>query len=93
MIAMRYGCIPVARATGGLADTIIDVDTSADSTGLLFRKASPQTLKKTMLRVLDFYQDQEKWLALQKRGMAVDFSWKKSALEYVNIYEELVYAE
>jgi starch synthase len=90
MIAMRYGCIPIARATGGLADTIVDFDTSPESTGFLFQEATPKALFKTLQRALDLYQDQGKWQDLQKRGMPQDFSWRRSALEYMKLYESLV---
>jgi starch synthase len=90
MIAMRYGCIPVARTTGGLADTIVNVGTSINSNGFLFKEATPRALLKTLYRVLDLYQDQKEWQALQKRGMPQNFSWKRSALEYLKLYEMLV---
>jgi starch synthase len=90
MIAMRYGCIPIARATGGLADTIVDVNKTSESTGFLFREATPRALFNALWRALEFYQNQDEWRALQKRGMAQDFSWKRSALEYLKIYELLI---
>ena len=90
MIAMRYGCIPVARATGGLADTIVDVGTSTSSNGFLFKEATPRALLKALHRVMNLYQDQEEWQALQKRGMSQNFSWKRSALAYLNLYEMLI---
>lgn len=90
MIAMRYGCIPVARATGGLADTIADISTSPEGTGFLFKEATTKALLNTLVRALDLYQDQGEWQALQKRGMPRDFSWNRSALEYLDLYEKLV---
>jgi starch synthase len=90
MIAMRYGCIPVARSTGGLADTIVDVGSSTNSNGFLFKEATPRALLKALHRVLNLYQDQGEWQALQKRGMPQDFTWKRSALEYLKLYEMLV---
>jgi starch synthase len=90
MIAMRYGCIPLARATGGLADTIVDVAASPDSTGFLFNEASASALLETLKRCLTLYQDQAGWQALQQRGMAQDFSWQRSAVEYLKCYESLV---
>lgn len=90
MIAMRYGCIPIARATGGLADTIIDAGTASNDNGFLFQEATPEGLVSALRRALKHYQDQESWKALQKHGMLRDFSWNRSALDYVNLYEMLV---
>jgi starch synthase len=90
MIAMRYGCIPLARATGGLADTIMDAGESNAGTGFLFHETSPKALLDTLLRALDLFQDPEAWQALQKRGMPQDFSWQRSAIKYLQLYEKLV---
>jgi starch synthase len=90
MIAMRYGCLPVARETGGLADTIYDVDKSPGGNGFLFQKASPEALMRTLQRVLKMYQNQPEWQGIQARGVCQDFSWKRSALEYLKLYELLI---
>jgi starch synthase len=90
MIAMHYGCIPVARATGGLADTIVDGKISSKRSGFLFKQASQQALLKTLHRVLALYQNQSEWQAIQRQGMLQDFSWKRSALAYFKLYEMLV---
>jgi starch synthase len=90
MIAMRYGCVPVAHATGGLRDTIQDYSQSADSTGFLFGEASPQGLASALLRALAAYQDLKAWPGLQRRGMQRDFSWSRSAGQYLELYLSLV---
>ncbi len=92
MIGMRYGCVPLARATGGLKDTIIDYHGGkvGTSTGFLFQKPTSKTLASTLRRALEVYQDQRRWSGLQRRGMKLDFSWKRSALEYMDLYQELV---
>ena len=90
MIAMRYGCLPVARETGGLADTIYDVEKSPRRNGFLFKTASPEALLKTLQRVLKMYQNQTEWQAVQAQGVRQDFSWKRSALAYLNLYEMLM---
>jgi starch synthase len=90
MIAMRYGCIPVARATGGLVDTIVDGKGSSKRNGFLFKQATPQALLKTLHRVFALYENQSEWRAIQKQGMIQDFSWKRSALAYFKLYEMLV---
>jgi starch synthase len=87
MMAMRYGCLPLARATGGLKDTIVDVSTSPDSgTGFLFEPAKPKAFAKALSDALKIFKDRSNWQEIQKRGMAQDFSWKNSALNYVDLY-------
>jgi starch synthase len=90
MIAMRYGCIPIARSTGGLADTIIDASDLSAGTGFLFNESSRTALLNTLERAFDLFRDPAAWQALQKRGMPQDFTWKRSALEYLKLYEKLV---
>ncbi len=91
MIGMRYGCVPLARSTGGLKDTIIDYHSNrrAQSTGFLFQQVSSSALAKTIRRALDIYPDKRRWTGLQRRGMKADFSWEKSARKYWNLYKEL----
>lgn len=86
MIAMRYGCIPLARATGGLRDTIRDDPSLAESTGFLFAEADPERFAETLRRALYVYPNRDAWQKIQIRGMDQDFSWRKSALEYANLY-------
>jgi starch synthase len=91
MIAMRYGCIPVARKTGGLVDTIKAVP-FRNRTGYLFIKPSAADLIATLkLSFDDFYQP-SRWVSIQKNAMCVDFSWHKSAHEYACLYKELVFS-
>jgi len=91
MMAMRYGCVPVARATGGLVDTIGDADEVAEGgTGFLFKEATPKAFADTLSRALTAYSNQERWAKLQLNGMARDFSWKRSALDYAKIYQDLM---
>lgn len=95
MIGMRYGCVPLARATGGLKDTIIDYHqgTKENSTGFLFEEASSNHLAGAIRRALQIYQDQRRWQGLQRRGMRKDFSWERSAKKYLELYQELVKEE
>jgi starch synthase len=90
MIAMRYGCVPLARATGGLRDTIFDYNHSQGSTGFLFEEASPESLLSALARALKVHKDRNAWKALQLRGMALDFSWDRSAFDYLNLYRSLL---
>ena len=92
MISMRYGCVPLARATGGLKDTIEDYHhgKAKQSTGFLFEENTPKALAETINRALLLYQDQRRWKGLQRRGMGKDFSWERSAKKYYALYKELV---
>jgi starch synthase len=90
MVAMRYGCVPLARATGGLRDTVLDYEASPDSTGFLFQDATPQALAEAIGRALSLYSRRKSWLALQRRGMRRDFSWRHSACQYLDLYLQLV---
>jgi starch synthase len=90
MIAMRYGCVPVASATGGLGDTIRDYYQTPDSTGFLFQHPSPDALADAIGRSLLVYNDQRRWKGLQRRGMQRDFSWTRSARQYIELYLSLL---
>ena len=89
MIGLRYGCIPVARATGGLSDTITDNLQAREHTGFLFKSASPEAFAETLIRALQTYQSGNTWLQYQTNGMKKDFSWEKSAREYIKLYKTL----
>jgi starch synthase len=91
MIAMRYGCVPIARATGGLRDTILDASIGDEATGFLFSEASVEALQAAIERALAAYQDHERWTQLQIMGMHQDFSWQRSALEYARLYIKLLH--
>ena len=86
MIGMRYGCVPVARRTGGFADTITDAG-DPGGTGVMFDEFNPWALWDALERCLKVYAQPAKWRQLQHNGMARDFSWSRSAREYVDLYE------
>jgi starch synthase len=90
MIAMRYGCVPIVRATGGLRDTVVDVDSPEGGTGFVFEGARPQDLESALRRALALYPRRRKWVQVQRRGMAQDFSWAGPAREYRQLYASLV---
>jgi starch synthase len=89
MISMRYGCVPVARNTGGLSDTIIDTSPDSGQTGFLFQETTPESCARAIERALNMFINQDIWLRIQKNGMKMDFSWKKSAEKYANEYLSL----
>lgn len=86
MIAMRYGAIPIARRTGGLADTVIDAGDPRGN-GILFDELSAPSVADALERAMAVYADPDRWEALQRRGLRADFSWARSAAEYSAIYE------
>jgi starch synthase len=86
MISMRYGCVPVARNTGGLSDTIIDTAPDQGQTGFLFNEATPDSCAEAIERALNMYINQSFWQQIQKNGMKTDFSWKNSAENYAKEY-------
>lgn len=86
MIALRYGCLPVARSTGGLKDTICDDPTLKQGTGFLFDEASPEALIGALRRAMAVYRAPAVWRLMQERGMQVDFSWRQSAEKYRDVY-------
>ena len=93
MMAMRYGALPLARETGGLADTVINYDNAAGQTGtgFLFQWEEAQAVEGTLNWALDVYEERpDAWRRMQERGMKTDFSWQKSAGEYVELYERAV---
>jgi starch synthase len=85
MIAMRYGCVPLVRAVGGLRDTV------TKETGFLFQKALVQSLSAAIRVALKEYPDRERWESMQMAGMAKDFSWTNSAKQYFALYQSLVH--
>jgi starch synthase len=88
MYSLRYGTVPVVRSVGGLADTVRDyLPGRAKATGFVFHDYSPAALFEALTRALNLFKDQRKWRALQLAGMTQDYSWDRSAREYVKIYE------
>jgi starch synthase len=91
MIAMRYGALPLVRETGGLADTVENYDNSpADrGTGFVFNWEMSDAVLNTIRWALDTYHNRpEAWQRMQKRAMQREFSWEKSAGQYVDLYHK-----
>ncbi|MBS0584934.1 MAG: glycogen synthase [Verrucomicrobia bacterium] len=91
MIAMRYGAVPIARKTGGLADTVFDSDDTSipkeGRTGFCFETADRGGVEYALQRVFETFRNEPaKWDSLIKNGVSCDFSWKKAALTYQKIY-------
>lgn len=90
MISMRYGTVPIARAVGGLKDTIRDQGVSSEGTGFLFAEPHAAAMVPALRRAIRIFSDQRRWRGLQMRGMKQDFSWDRSARKYFELYEKLV---
>jgi starch synthase len=87
--SLKYGTVPVVRATGGLEDTI-DEQPNGSGNGFKFWGYSPGALLDALKRALGTFHNKQEWIAMMKRGMAQDFSWDKPAAEYVRVYERVI---
>jgi starch synthase len=92
LYAMRYGCPPLVHLTGGLADTVVDLDERPEEgTGLGFRAFLPAEATKSIRRAMRVHRKSPKeWKALQRNGMTADFSWDHAALQYLPVYEAAI---
>jgi starch synthase len=91
LLAMRYGCVPIVRRTGGLVDTVSFYDPVKEAgTGYSFDRYEPLDLYTCMVRAWEGFRFKADWQKLQQRGMRQDFSWYKSAVEYLKIYKQIV---
>jgi starch synthase len=88
--SLKFGTVPVVRATGGLDDTIENWDPhTRKGTGFKFTEYSGEALLATLRAALQAFRDKESWQTLMRNGMNKDFSWTASAREYVKIYERV----
>lgn len=91
MYSMRYGTVPIVRATGGLDDTVQQFDPRAGTgTGFKFGPYEAHALLEKIREALYFYARPEDWLKLQRNGMLVDNSWTAAAKKYLELYQEVV---
>ena len=92
MIAMGYGTLPLVRETGGLKDSVIPFNQyTGEGTGFSFRNPSGEELKNCIHAALTVYREQpDAWAGLQRQAMAQDFSWKRSAKKYLDIYQTIL---
>ena len=94
MIAMAYGTVPIARKTGGLADTIIDTNNKSDvirkgSTGFLFNDYSANSFRKVIERAQTLFLNKDIWNNLIKNCFNQNFSWDESAKKYIELYNKV----
>ena len=94
LYSLKYGTLPVVRATGGLADTITDANeatlAAGTANGFSFQEYSPLALGETLRRACDTFGRKEIWNRLIATGMRQDWSWARSARQYTKLYEETV---
>jgi starch synthase len=90
LYALRYGAVPIVRAVGGLADTVVDATPAAladgTATGVVFEHYAPISLTSAVRRAVTLYRNPRLWEQVVERGMAQDWSWQTSAQEYVRVY-------
>ena len=89
LIAMRYGSLPIVRATGGLDNTVVGYPLD-NSTGFKFWGYDGWQMKEAIDCALSVYSDRYTFNAMRKSAMSADFSWKKSSAEYLNLYKSLI---
>jgi starch synthase len=93
MYSLRYGTLPLVRATGGLDDTVVNYEPSTgEGNGFKFWEPSGAALVATLRWALDVYRNRGVWQRLQRSAMAGDFSWTRSARQYVEVYEQALLA-
>ncbi len=90
LYSLRYGTLPLVRAVGGLADTVVDADERAlangSATGFVFREPNSAAFMAALQRAMDLWRDRQRWRQLQLTAMAQDFSWQQSAARYLELY-------
>ena len=90
MYSMRYGTVPVVRAVGGLVDTVRPYNPrNGQGTGFLFSEYRPDAMLDALGRALAAFANKKLWTRLQSNGMRADFSWDRSAAEYVKLYKRV----
>ncbi|TYP94916.1 starch synthase [Fodinibius salinus] len=89
MYAMQYGTVPIVRNTGGLKDTVIDLN-QPDGYGITFDEFTLEAAEQALWRALDLYQKDEQIANLRPRIMGLDFSWNASANDYIKMYSALI---
>jgi starch synthase len=91
LIALRYGTIPIVRETGGLKDTVTSYDElNTHGNGFTFANINAHDMLYTIRRAIAYFNNKQEWTRIRKNAMECDNSWKKSALQYVNLYDKLL---
>ncbi len=94
LYSLRYGAVPVVTKTGGLADTVIPWNPesmrSGRATGFHIAEVTAESLLKSLRQAIELYRDQASWRQLTQAGMKSDFSWKRSARTYLELFKAVV---
>lgn len=91
MYALKYGTVPVVRATGGLDDTIVQFDPrTKKGNGFKFTLYKPEALLSALAKAVQIFQDSKTWKRIMANGMKADFSWDRSARKYMDIYRSIM---
>ncbi|RKX98511.1 MAG: hypothetical protein DRZ90_02650, partial [Spirochaetes bacterium] len=89
MYSLRYGTLPVVRRTGGLADTVIDIDADGkNGNGFVFENPTEYELSEAVNRAINFYNQKKPMASAVKRAMKLRFNWKSSGKEYLKVYKK-----
>lgn len=92
LIALRYGSIPIVRETGGLNDTVFSYNKdTGNGNGFSFKEFNSKDMLYTIRRAIEYYYQKEVWGELVKKAIKGDYSWNKSAQEYLNMYNNILY--
>jgi len=90
MYSLRYGTVPIVRRVGGLADSVVDTDSTSlqneTATGFVFDDYTSTALAETVERAIDAYRQSDVWKKIMSQGMSCDWSWDRSAQHYVETY-------
>ncbi|HPU56790.1 MAG TPA: glycogen synthase GlgA, partial [Verrucomicrobiota bacterium] len=90
MYSLRYGTVPIVRATGGLDDTVIDVTEDADrANGIKFLQYTSRALARSIRKALALYGDKELLVHYRSNAMLADFSWERTTARYIEVYRRL----
>jgi starch synthase len=89
MFAMRYGTIPIVRATGGLKDSVKDIS-EQDGYGICFDEFNLENAEYAINRAIDLFENQSLFNQVRSKVMKLDFSWNRSAKEYIDVYRKLI---
>jgi len=91
MFSLKYGTIPIVRATGGLQDTVIDPNEArSPGTGFKFDRFHKDELIAAVRRAIEAFRNRKIWQAMMRKATAQDFSWEHSAKEYIDVFEQAV---
>jgi len=91
MYSLKYGTVPIVRDTGGLADTVKDFDPiTKQGNGFVFSNYDSKELLATVKRAITYFHKPQIWKIIVENGMSGDFSWSKSAIEYIKLYKKML---